>query len=123
MKRQHTFDVVMQSVMDDVFQKRLKSVRVYFEDFNGDDTERKDPKNWDDTSEDSDLRAVLNHMEALSAALRNNDLDETLFSETYRGIVIKLYETFEHHIYEHRKNKKSKRAFEHLEWLYDKWKH
>lgn len=122
MRRQHTFDVVLKSVMDDVFQKRLSSIRVYFHDYNGNDTERKDPKNWQDTAEDSNLRAVLNYLEAIACALKNGDLDEQLLLKTYKGIVITLYEVFEDYIHAHRKNKKSQKAFENLEWLYDHWK-
>lgn len=119
MKRQQTFNIVVNAQMDDVFQKRMKHVRRYFADY--DKKDKLNPNKFDETFHDDDLRAVLNFFEAMGASVHQGDLDESLLYQTYRGIVVKVYGTFEDHIHAHRKNKKSVKAFEHLQWLNDRW--
>ena len=119
MRRQHTFTIVSQSTMDAVLQDKVAKLRQYNSTYQGDD--KKDPENWQHTGNDDDLRAYLNFLEGISAAVRSGDLDENLLHSTYRGIVVGYFKRFEKHIYAHREDRKTERAFENLQWLAEKW--
>ena len=67
------------------------------------------------------FKFVLNRYEFLAAGIRNGDFDEQLVSDSLRSPTIKLYNICEESIRALRAGRRSQAAYEHLEWLTDRW--
>lgn len=67
-------------------------------------------------------RFVLNHYEFVASGLRNGDFDERLIQDSERGTILALFEAAETFIYKVRVSRERQTAYEHLEWIYLRWK-
>ena len=113
-RKQHTFNALLHASFAEGFQNNLAKVTPYL---------RGKEKHGGELPDGSDaIGFMLDHYEFLSAGVRNGDIDEKLLRDGDRGIVVKLYEAFQKRIYASRDRPGREAVYEHLEWLYDRWK-
>lgn len=115
-RKQHTFSVLLQATFNKEHQSSLAELSTHLK-------ARKCPQfNGDNEALRVSFRHVLNHYEFIAAALRNGDFDERLIRDTERATVVALFETCEDYIYALRDRRERQSVYEHLEWLYIRWK-
>lgn len=116
MRRQHTFNALLQASFDERFQTSLDNIRDHiragcFPDLNLADNE----------TLKRDVVFLLNHYEFLAAGIRLGDISEKLLKDSERGTIISLFKTSEPFILAVKDNRKRMTTFEHIEWLYERW--
>lgn len=117
-RKVHTFNALLQTSFNDKYHKELALIRPYV---------RKDelPKFGDDEDK-CELRSafvfILNHYEFIAAGIRNGDISERLLKDSERGTVIRIFETARKFIASTRDARGRRTTFEHIEWLYVRWK-
>lgn len=118
MRTQHTFNALLQASFAKSFRDALTEVGPYIR-------AGKFPDSADDEYEElrPQIQFLLNYYEILAAGIRNGEMSERLLKDTDRGTILSLFEVAESsgYIASIRDQRKRKRIFEHLEWLYDRW--
>jgi hypothetical protein len=71
---------------------------------------------------ESNVRTVLNFLEELAIAAREEHADRELLCRAFAGIVIRAYNATHPWYEEHRKRDSRPQVFQELEWLYNEWK-
>jgi hypothetical protein len=116
-RKQHTFNALLQASFNERFTDALMTVRPYLKG----DKKIQIPLAADH-EDTTTIVFALDHYEFISAGIRNGDIHERLFKDSDRIIVVLLYEAFENHIYASRDRPGKEAVYEHLEWLYARWK-
>lgn len=117
-RKQHTFNALLQASFNDRYHKELGVMRPHFRKGVLPDIKKRDEE---DTLRDS-LVFILNHYEFLAAGIRNGDISEKLLRDSERGTVIKIFEVSHKYIATVREERNRATHFEHLEWLFVRWK-
>lgn len=115
-KKQHTFNTLLMAAFNENFQGYLKAAAPHLK-------KRQAPDFQQVNQEDNYIafRSLLNHYEFIAAAVRNGDVDEQLLKDSEKTSIIALFQTCHDHIYGLRNSRQRQSAYEHLEWLYDRW--
>lgn len=119
-RRQHTFNAILQASFSKDFQDAQAFVGPYLRDETPTPEDLLTNKNHEELL--IKVRFLLNHYEFLSAGVRLGDISEQLFKDSERGVLIAQYEKFENFIQGSRKSRERQAIFEHIEWMYDRWK-
>jgi hypothetical protein len=117
-RKQHTINVMLQAHFNQQFREALRIITPTVRAKQG------PPEPVDNEISDIlyNYRFVLNHYEFVASGLRNGDFDELLVRDSERGTILALFEAAEAFIYKVRINRDRQSAYEHLEWIYARWK-
>jgi hypothetical protein len=116
-RKQHTFNALLQSRFNAQYQEAHGVMRHHIK--SGKKVELSKIKNKEF---DGKLTFILNHYEFLSAGVRNGDISEQLLKDSQRSVIVSLFEFAEPYIQNLRNDRHKQALFEHLEWLYMRWK-
>ena len=112
-RKQHTFNALLRMSFNEQFENRFKKLVPYVR-------EGTFPNN--NREIDDDILGMLNHYEFLAAGIRNGDIDELLLYDSEYGFILSLYEASQSYIERIRKARKFQDIYDHLDWLYKRWK-
>jgi hypothetical protein len=117
-RKQHTFNALLQTSFNAQYQAALVAIGKYL-------AAGKLPAL--DADEHADLRKnvvfLLNHYEFLSAGIRNGDISERLLRDSEKSTILRLFAVSEPFIVSLRDLRRRPSAYEHIEWLCDRWEH
>ena len=128
-RRQHTVNVLLQSRLSQAYQQRLRDVVKAFPV-----TPKVTPIKAGDWDVAENLEAIdgvkylLNYFEFVAVGIRTGDLDEKTLKMSLRGILITLcdmadiYIRYQRGELDENDGYPSKRSYEHMLWLRDRWK-
>lgn len=116
-RRQHTFNALLTVSCNSQYQEASNRLRPMIRAKNIPEV----PLDGQNQIRD-DLTMLLNHFEFLAAGLRNGDIAERLLKDSERGTIIGLYEASEPFIQRVRDTRQRQAIFEHLDWIYRRWK-
>jgi hypothetical protein len=117
-KSQHTFDVLLATGFDPLYQAHLKNVRP---SVLSDGADVPDIDGVASSDLGDSIIFLLNYYEFLAGALRRGALSEGLLRDDQAYIVKRLFEHSKKQIEEQRHGKQRAALFEHIEWLYGRW--
>lgn len=117
LRKQHTFNALLNASFTAAFQDAHNEVRVHL--LNQQLPDLNEPGN---EKLKTQLVFLLNHYEFLAAGIRNGDISERLLKDSEKGSVISLISVCGEFIESTRGDRKRKATFEHLDWLYDRWR-
>jgi hypothetical protein len=116
-RKQHTFNALLQASFNERYHRELTALRPYFR--SGQLPDFSDPAN---AQLGESLSFILNHYEFIAAGVRSGDISERLLRDSERSTVIKIFEVSNKYIAGLRDMRSRQSHFEHLEWLYVRWK-
>jgi hypothetical protein len=128
-RRQHTVNVLLQSRLSQAYQQRLRDVVKAFPV-----TPKVTPIKAGDWDVAENLEAIdgvkylLNYFEFVAVGIRTGDLDEKTLKMSLRGILTTLcdmadiYIRYQRGELDENDGYPSKRSYEHMLWLRDRWK-
>jgi hypothetical protein len=138
-RKQHSMNVLLQTRQNPIFNDhRLKLIKAYppgtdipladkehvLNDPGAGDPNAMGGANGQSVSDH--VYYIANHYEFIAAAIRQGDMDEELFKQTLRGIMVNFHKKTREYIRVEQKvdaqGKPTNKAFEHYDWLYERWK-
>ena len=120
--KQHTINTLLQTRLSPTYMAKADTLSSSFTHPDGslilvsDD----DLTNPDSREKMVALRYVLNYFEFISVGVRHGDLHEGLLKSSLRGMLCKVFWMARVHVDSQRKE--APKVYEHLEWLYGRWK-
>lgn len=132
-RKQHTIKLLFDTRLSAEFRSHLEKRRDHFELFQDIDPETYKSylaarRSTELSEEDAEsrrksaeaLRSLLNYYEFVAFGVRTNDLDEELLKGTIRGIMCNLVQDSRLVIADQQRS--SATNYEHVAWLYDRWR-
>lgn len=115
--KQHTINTLLQSRLSAPFNQHALELNKVFE------SAAVKAEDITDATKADGIRAMkymLNYHEFIAVGIRSGDLDHDVVKNSLRGIIVSLYD--QARVYIEPKRAADKRKFEHLAWLYEKWR-
>lgn len=113
-RKQHTINVMLQTIFNDDFhnsyQRLMTLLRAGAISIVASGSEREA------------FRLVANYFEFVSAGIRHGDFDEHLAKDCMYGQITSFYSHSDEFIQTVRDDKRHQTLYEHIEWLYKRWK-
>ena len=115
-RTQHTFNALLQTSLNEQYQRHLDRVRPYF----------RSSKNINDIVEsDGELKTSVNfllyHYEFLAGGVRYGDLSESFLQSDQGHIIRELYKMTRPHIAQWREKAHNPKLFDQIQWLCNRW--
>jgi hypothetical protein len=117
-RKQHTINVILQTIINDHLRDSMDDVMKMIR-------QGPCPKTFGDTEPEQKNRQsfqlIANLFEFVAAGIRNGDFDERLVSDSQRGAILTFYEWAHDFIWNLRTTRRRVTAYEHLQWLHARW--
>jgi hypothetical protein len=122
-KRTHAFEMMARWNSPDLFHSRFAWNKISHQfQQNGAGAVRtylNDPANENDVT---NIRHILNFIEEISIAVREDHADGPLLKRAFRSIVMRAHEALSDWISDHRRATARNDIWEEFEWLYSAWR-
>jgi uncharacterized protein DUF4760 len=115
-RKQHTVNVIMQASFSKDYREALSAISKAVKE-----GKCPDLQDGNHSQLKEHLKMVANHLEFVSAGLRNGDFDEPLIKDSWRGQIVIFFEFYHDEIWKLRNSRQRQTIYEHLEWLHKRW--